>query len=271
MRFRVGFPAVNDAFFEPDGDRWVPTAHTRGPWDPDAQHAGPPAALIGRALERCEPRPGFRIARVTLDILRAVPLRPLRLHARVVRPGRSVELLEAAMCLEDDTEIVNASAWRIVTADTTSVARDADGGAPPGPETGDEPLFLSDRAKEFGYGHAMEWRFVRGSFLEPGPACAWLRMRLPLVPGEEPTPTQRVLIAADSGNGISAALDPSTHWFINTELTVHLLRDLEGEWVNLDAVTRIGGNGIGIAETVLRDRRGRLGRGTQALLVAPRG
>ncbi|HEX2126153.1 MAG TPA: acyl-CoA thioesterase domain-containing protein, partial [Thermoleophilaceae bacterium] len=85
------------AFYRVDGDRLVPSELTRGPWDPAAQHAGPPSALLARALERCEPRDGLRIARITVEILGPVPLAPLTATARVVRPGRSVELLEASL------------------------------------------------------------------------------------------------------------------------------------------------------------------------------
>lgn len=260
---------MSETFFEPDGDAFVATAHTRGPWDPNAQHAGPPAALLARALERCEPRDGFRIARITIEILKPVPLEALCVEAAVARAGRSVELLEASMTRADGTPLLRGRAWRIRTTDTAEVAALLDDAPPPPPETGDEPPFFTTR-DEFGYGHAMQWRFVRGAFLEPGPACAWLRMRHPLVAGEHPSPLQRVMIAADSGNGISASLDPRTHYFINTDLTVNLLREPEGEWVGLDAMTRIGNDGIGLTETVLWDARGRIGRATQTLLIGPR-
>ena len=95
-------------------------------------------------------------------------------------------------------------------------------------------------------------------------------MRQPLVDGEPPSPLVRVLVAADSGNGVSAALDYRRYLFINTELTVHLTREPAGEWVCLDAVTRPGTLGVGLAETVLSDERGRLGRAAQTLLVRAR-
>jgi Thioesterase-like superfamily len=96
----------------------------------------------------------------------------------------------------------------------------------------------------------------------------WMRARVPIVDGEEPGPLERVLVAADSGNGVSAALDWRTHLFINTELTVHLMRPLEGDWLCLDAVTRV--DGLGVTETALWDEQGRIGRAAQALLVRRR-
>lgn len=261
---------MTGSFYEPDGDAFLPQSHTRGPWDPRAQHAGPPAALLGRALETCEFRDAFAIARVTIEILRPVPLEPLEVRALVERSGRSVELLAATMRLADGTELMRAHAWRIRAIDTSDIATMHDDRPPPPPEQGTEPPFFRT-PQEFGYGHAMEWRFVRGAFQEPGPATAWLRMRYPLVPGEDPSPLQRVLIAADSGNGISAALDPQKHYFINTDLTVNLHRRPAGEWIGLEAETRIDRGGIGLTETVLWDARGHIGRATQTLLAGPRG
>jgi len=100
------------AFFQPDGDRFVPSELTRGPWDPEAQHAGPPSALIGRAIERCGDPDGGQIGRVTFEILRPVPLKPLTAETKVVRPGRSVELIEASLS-GPEGEVMRARAWRL--------------------------------------------------------------------------------------------------------------------------------------------------------------
>ena len=102
----------------------------------------------------------------------------------------------------------------------------------------------------------------------PGPATVWMRMRGALVEGEQPSPLQRVLLAADVGNGVSAPLDWRRFIFINTDLTVHLLRPPEGEWVCLDAVTHV--DGLGLTDTALWDERGRIGRAAQTLLVRAR-
>ena len=253
-----------DAFFWQDGDRFVPSELTRGPWDPRSQHAGPPSALIGRALERCEPRDGMRLGRVTFEILRPVPLEPLALDARVVRPGRSVELLEATLS-GPEGELVRARAWRLVPGELRLDQSAAE--PPPGPEAGEESDFFPT-GEPVGYHTGMEYRFVTGGFLEPGPATVWMRMRVPLVEGEEPTPLQRVLVAADSGNGVSAALDWRRYIFINTDLSVHLMREPGGHWVCLDAVTHV--DGLGLADTALWDENGRIGRAAQTLLVRER-
>jgi hypothetical protein len=256
-----------EAFFIADGDRFAATELTRGPWDEGSQHAGPPSALIGRALERCEPRDDMRIARVTFDILRPVPIATLAVESRVVRPGRSVELLEATLRDPGDRELVRATAWRIRTSDTGLEQHEDP--PPPGPDAGaTKPFFPT--GLDVGYHTAMEYRFVTGAFLEAGPATVWLRPRVPVVDGEEPTPLQRVLVAADSGNGVSAALDWREFLFINCDLTVHLARHPAGEWVCLDAVTQPEPDGVGLADTALYDEHGRIGRAAQSLLVARR-
>ena len=249
------------SFFERDGTTFVPTASTRGPWDPDAQHAGPPAALLGRAIERCEPRDGMRVGRITCEILGPVPLEPLRVEASVTRPGRSVEMLEASLT-GPAGELMRARAWRL-QAGEHSLHMDQQE-RPPGPEEG-RPSHFPGAGHDFGYHEAMEYSFVHGGWEEPGPATVWMRSRVALVEGEEPGPLERVLVTADSGNGVSAALDWRTHLFINTELTVHLLRPHDGAWVCLDAVTRV--DGLGLTETTLWDERGRIGRAAQTLLV----
>ena len=255
---------MTDAFYEPRDGRLVPSELTRGPWDPNAQHAGPPSALIARALERCEPREGMRLGRIAIDILGPVPLAPLTVEARVVRPGRSVELLGATLA-GPDGDLMRASAWRVAAGDQRLA--DGDGDLPPGPEHGADRDFFPT-GEDVGYHTAMEYRFVKGGFLELGPATVWMRMRGVLVEGEQPSPLERLMVVADVGNGISAVLDWREFLFINTELTVHLLRPPEGDWIGVDAVTRV--DGVGLAESVLYDERGRIGRGAQTLLVRRR-
>jgi Thioesterase-like superfamily len=141
--------------------------------------------------------------------------------------------------------------------------------APAPPEAATvKPFFPT--GQDTGYHTAMDARFVSGGFVEPGPAVVWLRMRQPLVGSEPPSPLVRALVAADTGNGVSAELDFRVHLFINTELTVHLFREPEGEWVCLDAVTRTGSAGVGLSESVLADTRGRFGRADQTLFVRKR-
>ena len=255
---------MTEAFYSLDGDLATPSELTRGPWDPNAQHAGPPSALLTRALELCEPREGARMGRVTVEILAPVPIAPLTVSARVARPGRSVELLEASLD-GPSGEVMRARAWRLATADITA---DWDGEEPPPGRESGEALEFFPTGESVGWHTSMEIVFARGRFLEPGPATVWMRPRVPLVEGEDVSALQRTMLAADGGNGVSAPLDWSRFIFINTDLTVHLLRPPEGEWVCLVSVTHV--DGLGFTDTALWDERGRIGRAAQTLLVRER-
>ena len=240
------------------------TEHTVGPWASTDQHAGPPSALLTRELESVLPADG-RLARVTVDLLGAVPVGELDVRSRILRPGRAVQLAEAEL-VAGGRVVARAGAWWHLLGDTTAVGLPADPPPPPLPEARG-----AERSEwPGGYLQAMEWRWVSGHFAEPGPATVWSRMRIPLVEDEEPTPTQRVMTTADSGNGASSTLSPDSWLFINTELTVHLLRPPVGEWICLDAVTAIGPSGGGLATSRLSDVDGPVGRGAQALVVRPR-
>jgi hypothetical protein len=256
-----------DAFFLPHGDGFLPTELTRGPWDPDAQHGGPPAALLGRAAELAG-RPGLQVARMTFEILRPVPIAPLEVATRVVRGGRSVELVEASLSAAG-VEVMRGTALRLRQAEVPL----PDGLGPdqplPGPAHG-RALPFFPTGQDVGYHTAMEWSFLDGAFLEPGPATVWLRMRHPLLPGEPPSPLCRVLIAADSANGVGASLDYRNYLFINPDLTVYLHRAPVGEWVCLAARATAEPNGVGLVECVLHDERGPVARGLQSLLVSRR-
>ena len=252
------------ALYTRDGDRYIPSEHTRGPWAPDAQHGGPPAALLARAIEALPTDTPMAMARFTLEILRPVPLAPLTVSAHVERAGRRVQLVSGSL-LAGETELCRARAWRIRVADLGDAVSDEwglpfggpDAGTPHEPEN-DEPAF---------HRTGVELRFVRGSFWEIGPSTVWIRLRHPVVEGEEPSPVMRVLAAADFGNGVSAALEWGRFLYINTDLGVYVYRQPEGEWICLDATTHVNRRGLGLAESGLYDSRGPIGRALQTLLV----
>jgi hypothetical protein len=255
------------AFFHDLGDgRFAATAHTTGPWDARFQHGGPPSALLGRAIERTAPREDMIVARMTVEILGPIPVAELTVAAQRVRAGRSVELLEAVLAHEG-RDVARATAWRVKRTAGMSVPPRAPA-PPPLPGTAatarDVPGWVE------GYLQAIDWRWVRGHLVEAGPATGWTRMRYPLVDDEAPSPLTRVMIVADSGNGASSELDIARWHFINPELTVHLHREAEGEWVCLDATTTISDGGVGLATSQLSDQQGPIGIGAQTLLVQPR-
>ena len=262
-----------DHWYAPVGnDRYLATATTAGPWDPGAQHGGPPAALLARALEATAPRPEMMFARLAYEILGPVPVAEVTVRSAVTRPGRSVELLTAVLAA-GGRDVMSVHAWRILrTDDATALAAGqaaADAGQPTPPKP-PPPTERRDRNATSGYLSSVDWSGVHGAFGEPGPAACWTRLRGEVVAGERPSALQRVVAAADSGNGMSGLLPMATHWFINPELTVHLHREARGEWVLLDAMTSVDAGGVGLATSVLSDLDGPVARGAQSLLVAPR-
>jgi Thioesterase-like superfamily len=257
---------VADSFYVPLGDgRWRATPHTAGPWEEGAQHGGPPSALLGRALQRCQPRADMMITRFTCEILRSIPVGDISIQTRLARPGRRVELLEATASA-DGREVARASAWRVLRTGSPPVRPRV--ASPPG--WPDEPPSGLPAGWMDGYISAIEWRQVAGGLGGPGPATVWGRMRYPIVADEEPGPLERVLVIADSGSGVSWELDMNRWLFINPELTVHLHREAAGEWICLDAQTTISTGGAGLATSVLSDLDGPVGVAAQSLLVTPR-
>jgi hypothetical protein len=190
----------------------------------------------------------------------------LTTRTRLLRPGKRVALLETVLAAEGQDVLV-ARGWRIATSGSAPVV-DTDEAIPEIPAESFAPRFPFGH--EDGYLAEIDWRFVSGYFDRPGPCQVWARPRLPLLPGEDMSPMCRTLLLADSGSGVSMAVDPTKYTFMNVDLTVVLHRDPVGEFVLLDAETTMGGTGTGLAQTRLADTSGIVGSGVQTLLVAPR-
>ncbi|MGH2820530.1 MAG: thioesterase family protein [Actinomycetota bacterium] len=258
---------MTDAFYiAHDHDRFLATEWTRGPWGPDAQHAGPPAALLGRAIERAGSE-GMQVARITFEIHKPVPLAMLQVGTEILRRGRRVELVASSLSSEGE-EVMRATATRIRTAPLELPRQEI---RPP------HAIPASSASTELfpatwhpNYLEAMEWRFARGTFTRPGPAAAWVHMRHPLVAGEPVTPLTRVLAAVDSSSGISAELDWTEWLFINPDLSVHLHSLPRGEWILLDALTVTGPAGRGTASSTIYDEHGQIGHSLQSLYLSRR-
>jgi len=266
---------VSEPFFlpldGPDGARFQATVATTGPWFADAQHAGPPTALLVRALERCAPQPDTQIGRITVDVLGPIPAGEVTVRAAVERPGRSVALLAAELSAGGRV-VLRAQAWRLAVADTADVATSpADGAAPPLPPPAEARL-RTDLPPGWlpGFLDALEWRWLKGWLGDPGPGTVWARQRVPLVADEEPSPLQRLMLVADSANGAAAPLEIREWLFLNTELTIHLHRQPEGEWMAVDAQTTLGPSGVGTVAGLLFDEHGHIGRSAQCLTVRRR-
>lgn len=250
-------------------DMFTATAQTLGPWAADTQHGGAPAALLMRQIERVTSPTPMAVTRFTMEILGPVPVGELRVSTTVVRPGRRIQLVAAELSHRGNV-VATASAWRIATGVDSGVppgvpAMDV---GPPDPTRFDDGPVAADGAS-FATS-AVQMHVVAGSFTEPGPGAAWFRLVHPVVPGEEPSPSQRAAAVADFGNGLAAVARFADFFFINTDLTVSLGRVPAGEWVLLESATVTGATGHGISTSRLGDMDGQFGHATQSLMIAPR-
>lgn len=254
------------SFFVPEGDRFRATENTRGPWSREHQHGGPPAALLARAVERHVEGHAVRVARMSVVFHRPLVIDVFRTTAETTREGKKVRTVRAQLFDARDRVVATADATLIRTEpidiETTPATNDRLPEACP-------PYTFTFFADSVGYHTAMECRLLHGTW-GVGKMGLWMRMRLPLVPGETPSALQRTMIAADSGNGVSIAGDLRKHTFVNPDVTVALGRVPEGEWIGLDARTSFGPDGIGLADTRLLDAAGTIGRGIQTLIVEAR-
>jgi hypothetical protein len=260
---------MSNALYEPDGDgRFQATALTRGPWNPGHQHAGPPAALLAREVESASAIVGGQTVRLSYDILAPVPVAQVHVAARVLRPGRRVEQIEATLSA-DGSPCMRVTAWRMRVEETPQIATPEP--PPPPPSSGRMGAFDGwPGIDDVAYKDALEWSWLSGAFSEPGPAVVWSRLKYPLVAGEDVQPLHRLLVMADAASGVSAMLDWHRWLFVNIDLGIHLERPPRGEWMAMDAQTRIGDMGAGLCTSVLSDGLGRVGVTTQSLLVTPR-
>lgn len=256
------------ALFRREGDAFVPSLLTTGPWQADAMHGGPPSALVGRAVERAT-EGGF-VARLNVELVRPVPLVPLVATAVRREISRRVTHVDVTVSTSQGT-VVSARALVLAVAPMPAPAWQPD--TPP-PELLDEshrvepPAWTSGDVPLAYHRHAVEHRMPNpDSFASPGPAVSWVRLQWPLVAGEETSGLCRLLAAADFGSGISAIYgDNDRVGLINADLSVALQRPPTDEWVRIEAVTTIDESGAALAVSQLGDRRGPLGVATQSLL-----
>jgi hypothetical protein len=256
---------MTDAFYVPDGEAFVATVHTRGPWSPGHQHGGPPAALLTRAIAAAAP--GFVVARVTVDFLVPVPIDRLVVRVETLRAGAKVQRLVSRL---QHGERVVAQALAVLTRPAAVAIASPTNDPPLPPPARGRPFEFPFFNEPVSYHAAMETRLVRGEW-GSGRAAAWMRQRMPLVAGTETSPLERVLVAADSASGVSAAIEHKRVTAINADLSVSLHRPLEGEWVGMDCLSIYEANGLGLADTRLHDVRGPIGRALQSLILEARG
>ena len=244
------------------------TEFTAGPWGAGLQHGGAPTALISWIAESIPTREPMQVVRITVDLLRPVPIAPLKIHSEVIREGRKIQLC-AVTLLREDVVVVRATVLKIRRAELelppTAVEEKV---ILPGPQAGVLADIPNENPNAFIRGLTLS--VVQGQFRAPGPAAIWFRVNRPLFADQAPTPLQRAAMVADFCNGVSTVLSFKDWTFINGDLTISLARMPVGDWILLDAQSWLGDHGAGIAFAKLGDSRGYFGRAIQSLVIEPR-
>jgi hypothetical protein len=244
-------------------DRYQPTVRVEGAWRSEEQHMGPVSGLITHEIENHDPRPDLAMGRITFEILGVIPREPTTVTVETLRPGRTIELVEATL-VAGARPVIRARAWRIARGDTTSVAGGA--GEPLPPPEDYEPV---DGTKVWSGGYIASLEMRGDPANQPGRGRVWVRTDVALVEGVDVSPTAAFIGLVDTANGIVVRQDPRRWMFPNVDLTVHLFREPVGPWVGFDTTVIFAGDGLGLTSSVLHDVHGPVGRAEQALTVRP--
>lgn len=260
---------MSNSFFTSTNNDWFqPTEHTRGPWDEHACHAGPPTGLLARAMEQL--LPAQRLTRLTVNLQRPVPFAGFRVEATIVRQGRTVSLSEARLIDGQNKVVITATGLHLSPAKQADMPTfEQNFGSPDDAQVGEFPIKDTLHDKPAFNGDGVEVRYPEGQTRLPGPTTAWLKT-VPLLNYETPTPFQRMCPLADCGNAFGRNAEPADVTFMNTDLTLVLHRDPEGEWLGSQSVGYWEPNGIGLADALLFDEQGVVGRAMQTLILRKR-
>ncbi|MFJ9629984.1 thioesterase family protein [Streptomyces sp. NPDC091280] len=262
----TGTPVPDSYYVRTDEHRYKPTAHAGGAWDPDELHFSPLGGLVAHAVEReraAGPDTGLVMSRISYDILGRLALEECEIRVRTLRPGRTIELVEAVVRVAD-RPVVRARAWYLATLDTSAVA-----GGPAGRLTPPEELDRWEMSALWpgGYIASVDVRPLAPP--RPGRATAWISTPHTLVAGEPSSPLASYLALVDTANGIAVRRPPTEWIYPNVDLTVHLHRQPVGAWTGLDTTVTFGPTGLGLTSTVLHDVDGPVGHAQQTLTVRP--
>lgn len=252
-----------DPYYFARGDgRFESTIHAQGAWNPHEQHMAPVSGILTHSIQQFQPRGELRLARISFDILGLIPDGEFEVVTRMLRPGRTIELVQAELVSGGRTA-VRATAWRLQRSDTTLVSGIEDERMP-GPDESAETLDLT------------EWPggYIRSIDIRPAPGHGsgrgrvWLRTAHPLV--DVPfSDLARLVGLIDTSNGIATRVrpGPGSFMFPNVDLQVHLYREPGGQWLGLQNSVSFGPDGIGLTSTVLHDVTGPFGRAEQILTI----
>jgi hypothetical protein len=262
------------ALFELRNESLHPTELTRGGWSDDAQHGSPPSGILGRAVELVPTAVPMQVVRFTVDLFRAVPIAPLSISTELVRDGRRIQVVDASL-QAGGVEVGRARALKVRLTDLPEEDLTGTAGDDVPPHPAPEDLERLDWKGVFGdhderlrfHTDGVEIRSVDESFVRPVPGNSWFRLECDLLAGEEMTDFQRLAVMADLANGNSQALDPLKWLFVNPDITLYVYRHPRGAWIGMRSMVHQGRHGIGVTETAVYDRDGRVGHISQAQIL----
>lgn len=258
---------MTDAYFERiDSARFRATEHTTGAWSVAEQHIGPALGLLAHAIELdrdARRTDDLMIGRLSYDILGTVPVGEMDIEVTVVRPGRTIELVQAEL-RHDGRNAVLLRAWLMQTGATAHVAGSS---LPRIPAREDMPEWSPTEVWPGGFLASAD--AVRRE-LEPGRAAYWMRPRVALISGETVSGLARAAALIDIANGMTVRQSPGEVHFPNVDLTAHFFAEPTGQWLGFDTSVSFGSGGIGLTHSILHDETGPIGAMSQILTVRPK-
>ena len=225
----------------------APSAHARGPWDERAQHGGAAGALTAHLAEAELPEPGWQLSRMSMELIKAVPVAPLTSRI-VVHAGCSTTRLTIDLLFQDF--VVARAHALLIRGQSFELPQGVPGWSPdamlPGPEECSEPVVIPWMPTGVSsYNTAVEHRLAHGDPTRPGPGAAWFRLRVPVIEGVPTSPFMLAAAVADSGSGISWVLPTDKYLFVNADLSLHIHRPPVGEWIGMASEAQLDGGGTG--------------------------
>lgn len=247
-----------------DGSTFRATDHVSGAWDTRFQHIAPALGLLTHAVEqdRDARRGDLVVARLSYDILGTVPVDVVEVAVRVVRPGRTIELVEASLSHRGRVAVL-LRAWLMQPRDTAGLEGSELPRIPPPTQV---PAWDPSTVWPGGFIASVE---VRRTQTEPGRASFWVRTPLGLVEDEKVSPLSRAAGLLDIANGMTVRVSPSSVAFPNVDLTAHLFREPHGDWTGFDTTVSFGAGGVGLTSSVIHDLHGPVGTSSQILTLRP--
>ncbi len=246
------------ASFTPDGDLLVPSKSAASPWSDEMLNGHHIGGLVAWGVQCDDPDADLQLSRLTVDMLRPVPMRPLRVQTRRSRDGRRLRAVDVSV-LDGDVEVIRGSALLLRRSEHPD-------GEPWAPAPWNVP---PPEAIEPGPTGAMSWEIRRISDWTSGPGRVWMRELSEFVAGHPLTPMLRAALMADFTNPLANS-GPAGLAFINADVTMYLARDPRGEWIGLEVAGHLGAEGVAVGTAWMYDQDGRIGQCVAAALPDPR-